>query len=190
MTEDESDHLLVAVAAGTIHRRQRRFPDAAGVQRAIPRWRKSGYDTFYHYGPMAEAVDGQRPLIAQTAPLTDPPLTCPLETAYGHRGPTTYCGQRVDPVTARAGGHDWCQRHLLEWGYLAAPRPTRWSADLLPGDLYLHGEVIVEILKTSEPTTDMFGQPMIRFWAIRLDTDQQGWVAFGRNGVVRQPFNR
>lgn len=37
---------------------------------------------------------------------------CPLETAYGHGGPTEYC---TEPSY---GDNGWCLDHLIEWGYV------------------------------------------------------------------------
>jgi hypothetical protein len=37
---------------------------------------------------------------------------CPLETAYGHGGPTEYCKNELHP------GRAWCGEHLIEWGYM------------------------------------------------------------------------
>ena len=42
---------------------------------------------------------------------------CPLETAYGHGGPTEYCqnpSYELDPS-------GWCDEHLYEWGYKSTP---------------------------------------------------------------------
>lgn len=37
---------------------------------------------------------------------------CPLETAYGHGGPTEYCQNES------YGDEGWCADHLHEWGYM------------------------------------------------------------------------
>ncbi len=58
-------------------------------------------------------------------------------------------------------------------------------ASLKVGDHFM-GINKVEAVKlaTTEPTTDMFGRDMLRFWAKRLDTETEGWMTFGPEGVT------
>jgi len=45
-------------------------------------------------------------------------------------------------------------------------------------------DVLVTILRDAEPGKDIFGRDMLRFWARREDTKQEGFVTFGPKGYV------
>ena len=54
-TSTDTSHLLIARINGkSATRRQRRFPDRAAIDRAVKRWGKEGYNTFWHYPPDGE----------------------------------------------------------------------------------------------------------------------------------------
>ena len=66
------------------------------------------------------------------------------------------------------------------------------SHNLIPGDCFTYwvydatGQmgVKVEILKPSQPHTDMFGRPMLKFWAKRHDTNQEAWMVLGPDADI------
>lgn len=57
-------------------------------------------------------------------------------------------------------------------------------AKLTVGDVFLHRGVDVLVMAEGEPTKNLFGQPMLRFWCQRLDTDKVGWVTVGPDASV------
>lgn len=61
---------------------------------------------------------------------------------------------------------------------------TQQAAELQPGDSYEHAGTTVTVLREQERTVDLFGRPMLRYWASRADTGAEGWVMFGIAGVV------
>lgn len=54
------------------------------------------------------------------------------------------------------------------------------------GDEIVREGVHVTILRDAENTRDYFGRPMIRFYARRHDTDEEGYMTFGKKGLVRR----
>lgn len=46
------------------------------------------------------------------------------------------------------------------------------------------GNVTVTILRDAEPTEDLFGRKMRKFWARREDTQQEGYISFGPSGFA------
>jgi hypothetical protein len=69
-------------------------------------------------------------------------------------------------------------------------------AILRPGDRfayrYLDEDLTVEVLRASEMATDYFGRPVVRFWAKRLDTQEEGFMSYGPGieiDVIEPPAN-
>ncbi len=78
-------------------------------------------------------------------------------------------------------------------GTLAGPDGARVDldaempvTDLRPGMVVTsaHWPSDAEILRPAEDWQDTFGRDMLRFWAKRLDTEQEGYVFFGPSAYV------
>lgn len=62
---------------------------------------------------------------------------------------------------------------------------------LRPGDRveaspHTNPGVVVRILRESEQGRDPFGRPITRYWGVREDTGEEGFISFGPGGVVRR----
>ena len=63
-TDDERDFLLIARKGGATDdadRRQRRFSDVHEVERAVVRWRKEGFDTWWVFAPKETVKPDEAP---------------------------------------------------------------------------------------------------------------------------------
>jgi hypothetical protein len=58
------------------------------------------------------------------------------------------------------------------------------ASELVQGSTFIYSDVLTEVLREREDCTDRFGRSMWRFWCRRSDTNAEGWVMLGYEGVV------